>query len=148
MKNKLNILLSAFLFTLLIQTSAQAQYNKKDLIGKWKISLEHVVESLPKAQRDEYNKMTDDQKKYTILMLQQMMGEIRWEFKKDGTTKVNLGKGKTQSGKWKMNGDKITLIAEDKNTEMKILKLESKLFRFSSVDNNGKKILLTLVPVE
>ncbi|HAS45356.1 MAG TPA: hypothetical protein DCS93_33035 [Microscillaceae bacterium] len=148
MKNKLNIVLTTLALLFIIQISSQAQYNKKDLIGKWKISLEHIIESLPAAQKAEYDKLPDKDKQATILMLQQMLGNLRWEFKEDGSTKVNLGDGKEQSGTWKMNGKEITLKADGQDKKMTILKLSPTQFRFSSIDDTGKKIIMTLVPLD
>jgi len=147
MKNKLNIVFATLALLFIIQTSSQAQYNKKNLIGKWKISLEHIIESLPAAQKSAYDKLPDKEKQATILMLQQMLGNLRWEFKQDGTTKVNLGGGKEQSGTWNMNGKTITLKTEGQDKTMTILKLNATQFRFSSIDNTGKKIIMTLVPI-
>ncbi|OJJ16368.1 hypothetical protein BKI52_34325 [marine bacterium AO1-C] len=147
MKNKLSIVFATLALLFTVQVSSQAQYNRKDLIGKWKISLEHVIESLPAAQKEAYDKLSDKEKQSTILMLQQMVGNLRWEFMQDGNTKVSLGDGKEQNGTWKMNGNIITLNTDGQNKTMTILKLNSTLFRFSSVDDTGNKIIMTLEPV-
>ena len=146
MKNKHWIVFIALALLFTTSRSLQAQYNKKDLAGEWKISLEHVIESLPTAQKAEYDKLPENEKKATILMLQQMLGNLRWEFKQDGSTKLNLGNGKTQSGTWTMAGKVLTLHMDGQKKKMTILELTATQFRFSSLDNNGKQVITTLVP--
>lgn len=142
-------MLTAFLLLCVGLLQSQAQYNKQDLIGTWKLSLEHVIEGLPTDKKAAYDKMSDQEKRQMILYLQQMLGNIRIEFEAQGKTKVNLAGNNEKSGTWKLTGDQLKVTTnEGKVRIMKILSLSRQLFRFESQDAQGKKIYMTMVPVK
>ncbi|EAY26397.1 lipocalin-like domain-containing protein [Microscilla marina] len=148
MQKRLNILLATLTLLLVVQVQqAQAQkIRKKHLIKVWKISLESITQSLPPEQKEKYDQMNDTDKKAFAAYMEQMIGKMRIEFKSGGKATVNLFGEKNKEATWKLKKNVLTMNTEGKNRKMTILELSNEKFKFEAIDDDGKKMELTMVP--
>ncbi|WP_299464366.1 lipocalin family protein [uncultured Microscilla sp.] len=148
MQKRLNILLATLtlLFVVQVQQAQAQKIRKKHLIKVWKISLESITQSLPPEQKEKYDQMNDTDKKAFAAYMEQMIGKMRIEFKSGGKATVNLFGEKNKEATWKLKKNVLTMNTEGKNRKMTILELSNEKFKFEAIDDDGKRMELTMVP--
>ncbi|OJJ21267.1 hypothetical protein BKI52_11930 [marine bacterium AO1-C] len=117
------------LFTLLLSAcctlAVQAQFNQDDLIGIWQINTVKALKSMPEARKEKMDANGE--------MLAMMFLTATMEFRKDGTS-ISKGpsfskKEKVTKGKWKLEGDQLSVTNEGGKTRtMRLVSLASDHF--------------------